>query len=132
ERMLLVVNLGEGIPETLVPRVELADLDKRGKFEIVSVLFPVGERNVEEIVKEIAPLLGPRGKSLALPKTKQILVTDTAGVMRAIHAVIQSIPQPDKPPMPTEPEKPELVVYPLKSADPDAAVKVLEALMPDG
>lgn len=131
ERMLIVVNIAEGIPDSLVPRVDLKDLDKRGKFEFVSVLFPVGKRDVEEIVKEIAPLLGPRGKSLPLPKTKQILVMDTAGVMRAIDAVIESIPQPEKP-NPTAPEKPQLVVYPLKSADPDAAVKVLEALMPDG
>ena len=131
ERMLIVVNLADGIPESLVPRIELSDLDKRGKFEFVSVLFPVGQRDVEEIVKEIAPLLGPRGKSLPLPKTKQILVIDTAGVMRAIDAVIESIPPSEKPST-TEPEKPQLVVYPIKSADPDAAVKVLEALMPDG
>ena len=130
ERMLIVVNVAEGIPESLVPRIELSDLDKRGRFEFVSVLFPVGKRDVDEIVKEIAPLLGPRGKSLPLPKTKQILVIDTAGVMRAIDAVIESIPQPEKPNV-SAPEKPQLVVYPIKSADPDAAVKVLEALMPD-
>ncbi len=79
---------------------------------------------------EIAPLLSPRGKSQALPKTRQVLVTDTAGVMRAIHAVIESMPEPEKPAN-APPEKPQLVVYPLKSADPDAAVKVLEALMPE-
>src|SRR6185369_1501362 len=43
---------------------------------------------------------------------------------------IESIPQPEKPRSEEQAEKPELVVYPLKSADPDAAVKVLEALMP--
>ncbi len=132
ERMLVVVNLADGIPETLVPRIELADLDKRGKFEIVSMLFPVGDRNVDEVVKEISPLLGTRGKSQPLPQTKQILVTDTAGVMRAIHAVIESMPKSDTSSRPATPETPLLVVYPLKSADPDAAVKVLQALMPEG
>ncbi|MBI3836464.1 MAG: hypothetical protein HY288_00845 [Planctomycetia bacterium] len=132
EKMLLVVNAAEGIPETLVPRIELADLEKRGKFELVSMLFKIGERNVDDVMKEIGPLLGPRGKSLPLPKTKQVLVTDTAGVMRAIHAVIESMPQPEAAQEPSPPEKPELVVYPLKSVDPDAAIKVLEALMPEG
>ena len=132
DRMLTVVNLADGVPEALVPRITLADLESRGRFEIVSMLFPVGKRDVEEVVKEIAPLLGPRGKSLPLPKTKQILVTDTAGVMRAINAVIESIPQPEKPRSEEQAEKPELVVYPLKTADPDAAVKVLEALLPTG
>jgi len=131
DRMLVVVNLADGVPESLVPRVPLADLDKRGRFELVSVLFPLGNRKVDDVVKEITPLLGPRGKVAALEQTKQVLVTDTAGVMRAIDAVIESIPQPQKP-TDQPPEKPELVVYPLKSADPDAAVKVLEALMPTG
>ncbi|HEV3136430.1 MAG TPA: hypothetical protein VGZ26_00975, partial [Pirellulales bacterium] len=130
EKMLVVVNVADGIPETLVPRIDLADLDKRGKFEIVSMLFKIGERDVNDVVKEIAPLLGPRGTSMPLPKTKQVLVTDTAGVMRAIHAVIESMPESEKSKEAGPPEKPELVVYPLKSADPDAAVKVLEALMP--
>ncbi len=97
DRMLTVINLADGVPEALVPRIDLADLATRGRFEIVSMLFPVGNRDVEEVVKEISPLLGPRGKSQPLPKTKQILVTDTAGVMRAISAVIESIPQPEKP-----------------------------------
>jgi type II secretory pathway component GspD/PulD (secretin) len=132
DRMLTVVNLADGVPEALVPRITLADLESRGRFEIVSMLFPVGKRDVEEVVKEIAPLLGPRGKSQPLTKTKQILVTDTAGVMRAINAVIESIPQPEKPLSEEKAEKPELVVYALKTADPDAAVKVLEALLPTG
>ena len=130
ERMLILVDLSQGVPETLVPRVTLDELDKRGRFEIVSVLFPVGKRSAVDVVTEIAPLLSPRGKSQPLPQTGQVLVTDTAGVMRAINAVIESIPEPkqsDAGPM----EKPQLAVYPLKSADPDAAVQVLEALMPD-
>lgn len=129
EQMLLVIDLADGLPESLVPRVDVAELDRRGKFEFVSMLFQVGNRNVDEVVKEVTPLLGPRGKSQALPKTSQVLITDTAGVMRAIKAVIESIPQPEKKAESPAP-KPELVVYPLKSADPDAAVKVLEALMP--
>ncbi len=131
DRMLILVDLSQGVPETLVPRIELSELDKRGRYEIVSVMFPVGNREAAEVVAEIAPLLSPRGKSQALPKTRQVLVTDTAGVMRAINAVIESIPEPQKKPDSAPPEKPQLAVYPLKSADPDAAVEVLEALMPD-
>ncbi len=130
ERMLILVDLSQGLPETLVPRVSLEELDKRGRFEIVSVLFPVGKRAAEEVVAEITPLLSPRGKSQSLSKTGQVLVTDTAGVMRAIDAVIKSMPEP-KEAAPSAVEKPQLAVYPLKSADPDAAIKVLEALMPD-
>jgi hypothetical protein len=113
-RMLLVVDLKEGVPEGTVPRIDLKELDTHGKFELVSVLFPLGNRNAEEVDKEIKPLLGRHGKSVPLPKTKQILVTDLAGVMRAINAVITSIPEPaapPQPPQPTPPEKPLLTVY---------------------
>ncbi len=130
ERMLILVDLSQGIPETLVPRVALEDLDDRGRFEIVSVLFSVGKRGVEDVVTEIGPLLSPRGKSQPLPKTGQVLVTDTAGVMRAINAVIESMPESRRADG-SPPEKPQLAVYPLRSADADAAVKVLEALLPD-
>ncbi|REK11456.1 MAG: hypothetical protein DWQ37_14330 [Planctomycetota bacterium] len=134
EKMLILVDLSQGLPETLVPRVKLDELGDRGRFEIVSVLFPVGRRSAEEVVTEIAPLLSPRGKSQPLPKTSQVLVTDTAGVMRAIEAVIESMPEPSPPKEPDKPEKPEkpqLAVYPIKTADPDSVIEVLQALMPD-
>ncbi len=97
DRMLLVVNLADGLPIGAVPRVSLDELDRRGKYEFVSVLFPLGKRSAEEVNKEIAPLLGAHGKSVPLPATRQLLVTDTAGVMRAIHAVIESIAEPSQP-----------------------------------
>lgn len=131
-RMLIVVDMKEGIPQDLIPRVELKDLEDRGKHEIVSVMFPLGKRNATEVDAEINPLLGARGKSIPLPKTQQILVTATAGNMRAIGAVIDSIPQPaapPKPPAPKPPEKPELRFYPVKSADVGAAIEVLTQLI---
>ncbi len=132
-RMLLVVDLKDGIPEGVAPRIDLSELDTRGKFELVSILFPLGNRNAEEVDKEIKPLLGRRGKSVPLPKTKQILITDMSGAMRAINAVITSIPEPAAPPKPPEPpppEKPALTVYTLNAGDPKAVVETLKALVP--
>jgi len=109
ERMLLVINLADGLPEGLIPRVTVEELDKRGKFEFVSVLFPLVGRNTTEVITEIKPLLGPYGKVTPLPVSAQILVTDTAGVMRAVGAVIQSMPpSPNAPVAPYE--VPQLVV----------------------
>ncbi|MEX2286627.1 MAG: secretin N-terminal domain-containing protein [Planctomycetaceae bacterium] len=132
DRMLVVANLTDGIPEGLVPRVTIEELDRRGKFELVSVMFPLGNRPAEEVAKEIKPLLGPQGKAVPLPKTKQLLVTDMAGIMRSVNAIITSIPEPQPPPTPAAPqppEKPLLTVYPLKTADPNAAVEMLKILV---
>ena len=90
--MLLVIDVQDGIPDGLIPRIGVEELDKRGKFEMVSVLFPIGSRDAQAVKAEITPLQGPYGKSVLLPKTGQLLVTDSAGIVRAISDVIASIP----------------------------------------
>lgn len=134
ERMLIVVNLEDGIPETLVPRVTLDELNQRGRFELVSVLFPVGRRSVQETIAEITPLLGRYGKAVPLAKTSQVLVTDTAGVMRLVAETINAIPEPQTTPV--EPrakkdESPQLQIYPVGAANADIAINVLTQLLPD-
>ena len=91
-RMLMVLDLKNEIPEGLIPRIALDDLDNRGRMELVSILFPLGGRPADDVNNEITPIIGRHGKSVILPKTGQILVTDYAGNMRAIDALIQSIP----------------------------------------
>ncbi|MCP5114686.1 MAG: hypothetical protein GY953_27980, partial [bacterium] len=93
-RMLVVLDLKDGVPEGIVPKVTLEELDKRGKFELVTVMFPLGRRPAATVNSEITPLLSPNGKVVSMPATAQLLVTDTAGSMRAINAVIQSIAEP--------------------------------------
>ncbi|MBX7165140.1 MAG: hypothetical protein K1X74_02210 [Pirellulales bacterium] len=135
ERMLMLLKLDEEIPADLIPEVKLDDLDQRGKFELVTVRFPLQGRDPAAVSGEITPLLGPHGKCVTLPQTKQLVVTETAGKMLAISAVIESIPPPAAPNPPEQPkqeEKPTLVVYPLAGADGAAAVKTLEALFAAG
>ena len=134
EQMLMVVDLSEGIPQGIVPVVTLEDLKERGNFELVSVRFPLGKRDVAIVTQEITALLGPNGKAVSLPATKQLLVTDTAGIMAAIGAVIKSIPEPappkapPKPKDPVPPEKPVIQVHEIKTTDPAAAIEVLKQL----
>jgi type II secretory pathway component GspD/PulD (secretin) len=93
-RMLLVINLEDGIPPNLVPQVSLKDLASKGEYELVSCLFPLGKFAPEDAEKEIRPLMGPQGALLVLPKAKQIYVTETAGKLRAIHSILQQIEDP--------------------------------------
>ena len=62
DRMLLVVNIADGIPPDLVPRVTIDELSKRGKFELVNVIFPLGRRDAEEVCTAIVPLASPISK----------------------------------------------------------------------
>jgi type II secretory pathway component GspD/PulD (secretin) len=94
-RMLVLVNLEDGVPPNLVPDVSLAELDERGEYELIRVLFPVWNMSPEQAATEVQPLLGPQGKVVTLPQARQIQVTETAGRLRAIRSVVNAVEQPE-------------------------------------
>jgi type II secretory pathway component GspD/PulD (secretin) len=95
DRMLVVVNLEDGIPPNLVPDVPLSELDERGEYELIRVLFPVWNMTPEQAAEEVQPLLGPQGKAVTLPQARQIQVTETAGRLRTIRSIVNAVEQPD-------------------------------------
>ena len=133
-RMLVCADISKGIPTGLIPRVRMEDLDQYGNFELIQVMFPLGAKPAQGVSDEIEPLLGQFGTATVLNQTKQILVNTTAGKMRAISAVIASIPEP-KPPAPPAPKKdpppPALAIYPVESIDPQVAVETLGQMFAD-
>ncbi|MCL4191322.1 MAG: hypothetical protein KJZ87_06220, partial [Thermoguttaceae bacterium] len=131
-RMLMVVDISQGIPENLVPRVTLPELEHRGKFELVSVVLPLGRRQTEQVTAEIQPLLGTNGKVVPLPATKQLLITGSAGMMKSIAAVLESIPEPEtkREREPEKPEPPVLEIHPITTFDPNVAIDLLGKLLP--
>ena len=139
-RMLMVLDISEGVPQGVVPEIKLEDLDERGKYEIVKVKFPLGRRDVKGVNNEIKEMLGRHGKAIPLLLTKQLLVQAPAGVMKAIKIVIEEIPEPPvakktspaSKPKPATPEKPEFRTYEFKKADPmvgkELAEKIFEGI----
>lgn len=128
ERALMLINLDDGIPPNLVETLSPEQLDAKGEYELVSVLFQLDKLTPEEAEVEIKRLLGPQGSIIALPKSRQIQITETAGRLRAIRSVIQRVEDPQgfgatilKP-------------FELKHAEPAEALPVLRQLMdiPEG
>ncbi len=128
ERALMLINLEDGIPPNLVETLTPEQLDAKGEYELVSVLFQLDKLTPEEAEIEIKRLLGPQGSIIALPKSRQIQITETAGRLRAIRSVIQRVEDPQgfgatilKP-------------FELKHAEPAEALPVLRQLMdiPEG
>ncbi|MGC3967649.1 MAG: secretin N-terminal domain-containing protein [Pirellulales bacterium] len=93
ERMLMVVNLEDGIPPNLVPFVPLERLDALGEFELVTTLFPLGKLTAEDAQAEIQRLVGPQGSIVLLPRAGQLQVTETAGRLRLIRSVLDATTQ---------------------------------------
>lgn len=94
-RMLVLVNLEDGVPPNLVPDVPLAELDGRGEYELIRVLFPVWNMSPEQAAEEVQPILGPQGKVVTLPQARQIQVTETAGRLRTIRSIVNAVEQPE-------------------------------------
>lgn len=74
-----------------MPRVELADLDNRGKTELVQVLIPLQSLAVEDAAPEVQKMLTPFGAVSMLSKSNALVVVDTAGNVRRIYATLQEV-----------------------------------------
>lgn len=133
DQMLILVNLKSGIPEGLIPWVSIEEAQRMGAYDLVTVSFSVGRRDASQVAEAIRPLLGPYGRVLPIPATRQVVVTDRAGLMASIDRVIQALPEPSPPrqePPPREPERQELRIYPLGKVDPTAVMNILRELFP--
>ncbi len=93
-RMLVLVNLEDGIPPNLVTDVPLDQLDQHGDYEIIRVTFPVYNMSAAEAATEVEHLIGPQGAVIVLPQSKRIQVTETGGRLRAIRSVINAVERP--------------------------------------
>ena len=131
ERMLLVLELNESIPLELLPRVTLEQLPGRGRFELVSVMFPLGTRPVDSVMTEVKPYLGQFGRAIPLPQSKQLLVVETAGKMQTINVLVAAVPEAKVVPTAATvtPPVPVFAAYALGNLDAASALKTVKALV---
>lgn len=133
EKMLVVMALSDSIPLELLPRVNLDELLKRGRFELVSVVFPLAGRPIEAVLQEIKPYLNSYGRAMPLAQGSQVLVVETAGKMQTINELIASVPLPKaapKPAQPPPPPNPVFTAYPLGGLDAARALDTIRKLIP--
>ncbi|MDC0574327.1 hypothetical protein OAO39_00190 [Pirellulaceae bacterium] len=93
-QLLTVVNLENPIPEVLIQYVPVSELDARGEYELVKTLFQLVKMTPEEATSNLEKLIGPQGKLFVFPAAKQVLVQETAGRLRTIRDVIESVEKP--------------------------------------
>jgi type II secretory pathway component GspD/PulD (secretin) len=93
-QLLTVVNLENPVPEVLVQYVPVSELDSRGEYELVKTLFQLVKMTPEEATSDLQKLIGPQGKLFVFPAAKQVLVQETAGRLRTIRDVIESVEKP--------------------------------------
>ncbi len=122
DRMLMLVNLADGVPASLVTQVPLEELDKRGSYELISTRFQLLNIDAEEARREVEKLLGPQGKIVVLPQAKQLMITETGGRLREIRDVLQRAEQA------RDPAEHELRWFDLSTIGPTEALALLRQM----
>jgi RNA polymerase sigma factor (sigma-70 family) len=89
EQTLALVPADEKIDPTLVPRVALDDLEKRGRLELVKVVVPLTAVTARDITPDVKKMLGPFGEVVSLNTTNQLIVQDTAGNLQEVRRMIK-------------------------------------------
>ncbi|MDR2440974.1 MAG: hypothetical protein LBE12_16565 [Planctomycetaceae bacterium] len=92
---MFVIYLPDGIPPNLLEPIMPEELDERGKYEICRCVFNLNRTTPDIIQAEAEKLLGPQGSLIALPKSQQVVITETAGTLRTIRDIIKRIDDPD-------------------------------------
>ncbi|GHT16768.1 hypothetical protein FACS1894189_1280 [Planctomycetales bacterium] len=95
-KSMFVIYLPDGIPPNLLEPITPAELDNRGKYEICRCVFNLNRTTPDIIQAEAEKLLGPQGSLVSLPKSQQIVVTETAGTLRTIREIIKRIDDPEE------------------------------------
>lgn len=90
DKFLVVVTV-DNIEPNLVPDVNYADLDKRGRNELVRVILPIEGMSTETAADEAQKLLGPQGELVPLSKSGRLVVTDLASNVRRIHDLLNGM-----------------------------------------
>ena len=81
----------EKIDPTRLPFVRPDELGKRGRSELVRVIFPLTHLSAPEAIPDVRKLLGTFGTAEALEKANQLLLCDTAGNLRRVQELIQQL-----------------------------------------
>lgn len=127
ERMLLVIDLEQDvIPPNMVTDVPVDRLGERGEYEIVRVLIELGDADPASAADSLLRLVGPQGAVVVLPEARMLQVTETAGRIRTMLAVIEAMRRAAQP---TDAEEAELRSYPTGGADPATTLAVLQTLL---
>jgi type II secretory pathway component GspD/PulD (secretin) len=81
----------EKIDPTMVPRITLEELAKRGKTEIVEVILPIKGMVVADAQEELKRLLTPFGSMVPLEKSNSLLLRDTVGNIVRIQKTLDEV-----------------------------------------
>ena len=92
-KKLYLVKLAEAnFPDDLIEKVDVSELDQRGKHETIRCIFELGDLNAEDIYDEMMPMIGEmhRRAFAVFPAANQIHIRESGAQLRAIRDLIEA------------------------------------------
>ncbi len=97
DRFAVVLNVDNPVPPNLVPTVVPKEIADRASNELIRVVMPLEEKDAAKAAEEVADLLGPQGKAVALSVANSLVVTGLAKNLSEIYDALKSyIPEETK------------------------------------
>ena len=93
DRLLMIINLEDGVPPGLVIEVPLDKLDEVGKYELSKTRFRLRRMTSDEAKEAADKMVGQQGSVVAVGPN-QIVVTETGGNLRLIRDMIDGVENP--------------------------------------
>lgn len=103
DNFLIILNVDNGIPPSLIPETTVEDLLKVGKDqavgdnELASVTISVEDMDTGRAAQEVEAMLGPQGSLVALTESKILIITDVGANLRRVHALLMTAMSKSKP-----------------------------------
>lgn len=88
ERMLIVRDLADVLPNDLIPLFMPDELDKIGKYRVAKCLFSFTRFTPQEIEAELRPIMANWGTLQIQPKLRTVVVTETGEKLRKIRDML--------------------------------------------
>ena len=122
-KMLMLKPLNEAISSDLIDQVEPADLDQRGAFEIMRVVFDLGELDGEVIFDDLAKQVSNQNKNHFhwFEVSNQLQVRETGARLRIFRSIIETAKKK------LADSKPGYEIYQLKFQDVETFTAVVGA-----
>ncbi len=86
-----LVPADDKIPRDLIATVDVADLPRRGKTEIVRVNVPVEGGDVEELVPKLKLMMTQLGDAVGIPANNHVVLVDTVGSLTEVLKTIRTL-----------------------------------------
>ena len=91
ERNFTIVPADEKIDPALLPRVTVAELEERGRTELVQLVLTLKVLIADEVAPEVKKMMGPFGEVTPLTRANQLLMLDTVANLRRIVKTLEDI-----------------------------------------